>query len=67
MMDFPNQISFLSDDSQVKLVKEVINKQLKERLAIYVFTHTRVPPVREFMMSLSQIEKLNAENLIVCK
>lgn len=67
MKNFPNQISFLSDDSQVKLVKEVVNAKLKDRLAIYVFTHTRVPPIKEFMMSLPQIEKLQKENLIVCK
>jgi len=67
MKDFPKKIEFLSDDSVAKLVNEVVNKQLKERLAIYVYTHFRVPPVREFMMSLSQIEKLNNENLIVCR
>ena len=67
MKEFPKYIEFLSDDSVVKLVKEVVNAKLKDRLAIYVYTQTRVPPVREFMMSLSQIEKLNNENLIVCR
>ena len=67
MKNFPNKIHFRSDGTDAQLVNEVVNKQLKERLAVYVYTHFRVPPVREFMMSLSQIEKLNAENLIVCK
>ena len=62
--NFPEFISFLSDESQVKLVREVKGEKIKDRVAIYVYTKT-LYTVREFMMSLTQIEKLKSEGLII--
>lgn len=67
MTNFPNYIKFLSDDTEVELVREIINPKMKERAAVYVFTKAGVNEGKEFAMYLAQIEKLLSENLIEVK
>lgn len=67
MTNFPNQISFLSDDTVAKLVAEIIDKKAKERTATYVYTVAKVNLGKEFPLSLNQILSLKNSNLIVCQ
>ncbi len=58
MTNFPNQISFLSDDTVAKLVAEIIDKKAKERTATYVYIVAKVNLGKEFPLSLEQIKRL---------
>jgi hypothetical protein len=64
MTDFPNKLSFLSDDTEAKLVNET--KPSKERTANYVYTKASCNLGKEFTMSLEQIKRLKDSKLIVC-
>ena len=67
MQHFPNKISFLSDDTVVELVDEVIDKKQKERTANYVFTKANTNLGKQLSLQLSQIERLEKEKLITTK
>jgi hypothetical protein len=65
MTDFPNKLSFLSDDCEAKLVNEI--KPSKERAANYVYTKASCNLGKEFVMSLEQIKRLKDSKLIEIK
>ena len=64
MTNFPHHITFLSDDTELEFVKEVIDKKLKERMAEYIFTKATTINGKTITLALAQIEKLESENLL---
>jgi len=67
MTDFPKQVTFLSDDSEIQFVEEITDKKLKERIATYVFTKSHSNLNKEFPMFLAQLERLEQSKLILCQ
>jgi len=67
MTNFPKQVTFLSDDSEIKFVEEITNPKIKERIATYVFTKSHSNLGKEFPMFLAQLEKLEQSKLILCQ
>ena len=66
MTEFPQHISFLSDDSEVEFVNEIKGSKVTERAAVYKYIISRVNHVDDFSLFLSHIIKLNDSKLIVC-
>mgnify|MGYP003657521059 CR=1 FL=1 len=60
MADFPKHLTFLSDESEMSFVEEIVDKKnkSKERFATYVFSKSMINLGVEIPLSFSQIEKL---------
>jgi len=65
MTNFPSKISFLSDNTEAKLVSDIADKKSKEKIATYVYTVALVNLGKEFTMSMEQINKLQDAKLIL--
>ena len=62
--NFPKVISFLSDDSEVKFVREDI--KAKEPTAFYEFTKSKINLGKTFPMSQTTIDNLIKNKLAKC-